>query len=149
MIGHRDSVEQCVLPGGRYWIGDLCYVMGNHWDEVCDLLFADRSDNGCNQGIFQLKNGTKFVMFNTAYGNGSYTDLDGRVYGVDSGSIGAILVDDIESGDDLGLGLGHDHEFNKKLYASRDDEGFIHFTNANHWDWVRVTINRLMPDDWD
>lgn len=85
---------------GNYYVGDLCYVLNEEWDEVCDLLFAGRTDGGCNEGEFNLKDGRRFAIFNTAYGDGTYKDQLGRKYNVDAGSIGCILMDDIDLLDD-------------------------------------------------
>jgi hypothetical protein len=30
------------MPAGRYYIGDLCYVMHDEWDEACALFFPDQ-----------------------------------------------------------------------------------------------------------
>ena len=89
-----------MMIAGRYYVGDLCYVMHDAWDEICDLVFDD--NHGCIEGEFTLKDGRRFAMYNTAYGDGVYTDQYGREYSVDSGSIGCILLDDIrdESYDD-------------------------------------------------
>lgn len=82
------------MPAGKYYIGDLCYVMHEEWDEVCELFFAGRTDLGCNEGKFKLADGREFVNFNTKYGDGVY--FDGLFsYGVDSGSIGCIRVEDV------------------------------------------------------
>lgn len=86
---------KCQMPAGDYYIGDLCYVMHEEWDEVCELFFAGRNDHGCNQGKFKLKDGREFVAFNTRYGDGTYNDQYGNYYFVDAGLIGAIKVADI------------------------------------------------------
>ena len=83
------------MKAGKYYVGDLCYVMHPQWNEVCELLFAGRTDHGCNEGVFKLANGVEFAMFNTAYGDGTYEDREGRMYPVDSGSIGCIRVEDV------------------------------------------------------
>lgn len=85
-----------MMPAGKYYVGDLCYVMHAEWDEVCGLFFAGRKDHGCNEGEFNLKDGRRFACFNTAWGDGEYYDQQGRSYGVDAGSIGCILLDDID-----------------------------------------------------
>lgn len=85
-----------LMPAGKYYVGDLCYVMHGEWDECCGLFFEGRTDHGCNEGIFQLKDGRKFATFNTAYGDGCYVDQHRREYGVDSGGIGCIRVEDID-----------------------------------------------------
>jgi hypothetical protein len=83
------------MQAGKYYVGDLCYVMHSEWDEVCALLFADRTDHGCNEGEFTLKDGRRFAIYNTAYGDGVYADQFGNSYPVDAGSIGCIRVEDV------------------------------------------------------
>lgn len=85
-----------MLPAGKYYVGDLCYVMHKEWDEVCGLFFKDRDDHGCNEGEFNLKDGRRFASFNTKYGDGSYYDQFGDEYGVDAGLIGCIALNDID-----------------------------------------------------
>ncbi len=43
------------MPAGKYYVGDLCYVMHDVWDEVCDLMFPH--DNSGVYGKFKLKDG--------------------------------------------------------------------------------------------
>ena len=90
-----------VMRAGDYYIGDLCYVMHGEWQDVCNLLFEGRDDHGCNEGTFNLPDGRAFALFNTAYGDGYYSDNKGKEYPVDAGSIGCIRVEDIRenSGD--------------------------------------------------
>ena len=85
-----------MFPAGKYYVGDLCYVMHDEWDEVCGKFFEGRDDHGCNQGVFQLKDGRKFASFNTKWGDGGYQDQYGRSYGVDAGLIGCIAIKDID-----------------------------------------------------
>jgi len=82
------------MKAGKYFIGDLCYVMHPEWDEVCDLMFPGRG--GEVEGEMTLKDGRKFATFGTAYGDGEYQSNIGTSHGVDSGSIGCILVEDIK-----------------------------------------------------
>ena len=93
----------------QYYIGDLCYVMHDAWDEVCALLFPDYSD-GMTDGELELADGRKFIIFSTCYGDGSYRDQNGNSYSVDSGTIGAIKVDDIRDTNPY-LEGGTIHEF--------------------------------------
>jgi hypothetical protein len=62
-----------------------------------------------------LEDGRKFILFSTAYGDGSYNDFAGNSYGVDSGTIGAIKVEDIRDLEGftgtVKNGAGHVHEF--------------------------------------
>lgn len=84
------------LPPGKYWVGDLCYVMASKWDEVCKLTL-DGQD--VLDGLFQLTDGTKFGFLCTAWGDGIYRDQHGNKYSVDAGLIGCILVSDIAEED--------------------------------------------------
>jgi len=89
-----------MMPAGRYYVGDLCYVMTDEeWDEVCGLLFEGRSDHGCNEGEFILKDGRRFVTYNTKYGDGRYESNMWTDHSVDSGGIGCIRLEDIRRGD--------------------------------------------------
>ena len=82
------------MTAGQYYVGDLCYVMHDVWDEVCDLLFPD--DVNSQQGEFTLKDGRRFAIYNTNYGDGEYDTSEwGHTIGVDSGTIGCILASDI------------------------------------------------------
>jgi len=81
------------LPAGEYYVGDLCYVMHDEWDEVCDLTI---DVNECINGVFTLKNGTQFALYGTAYGDGTYLDSGNREYGVDSGTLGCVLVSKVD-----------------------------------------------------
>ena len=82
------------MPAGVYYFGDLCYVMHNEWDEACNIMF-DPTNGDPGEGVFALKDGRKFAIFGTRYGDGVYDDQEGREYCVDSGSIGCILLSDI------------------------------------------------------
>lgn len=84
------------MPAGRYYVGDLCYVLHGDWNEVCDLTIDDKE---ClvKDGVFQLADGRKFAIFSTAFGDGLYNDYQGRSYSVDSGTIGCILISDLPS----------------------------------------------------
>lgn len=79
-----------MMKAGMYYIGDLCYVLDNKdWDEVCELTIDGHK---CLSGEFQFKDGRRFAMYNTKFGDGVYQDQFGNRYCVDSGSIGCILI---------------------------------------------------------
>jgi hypothetical protein len=112
--------------------------MHEEWDEVCGLFFKDRDDHGCNEGLFELKDGRKFVSFNTKWGDGSYHDEAENEYGVDAGLIGCILVSDIKQGDRNTLDGGHVHELDTPFVCSggrseqgRDWDGIIQIGHIN------------------
>lgn len=111
-----------VMPAGRYYVGDLCYVMHDVWDEFCDITIDDRT---CLDGVFTLKDGRRFATFGTAYGDGYYMDNDRRGYSVDAGLIGCILESDITD-PKAGIGGGQIIEFDKD-FAVWEHEGVIHF----------------------
>ena len=81
------------MKAGKYFIGDLCYVLSSKWNEVCDLTI---SGHECLEGKFTMSDGTEFAMFGTAHGDGYYHDQRGNGYPVDSGSIGCVLFDKID-----------------------------------------------------
>jgi hypothetical protein len=83
-----------MLPAGRYYIGDLCYVMHDAWDEICNLFFPDNTGIA-REGEFQLKDGRRFACYSTKYGDGLYPSNTGANLSVDAGCIGCILVSDI------------------------------------------------------
>ncbi len=110
------------MPAGRYFIGDLCYVMNPQWDEFCSKTIVNHD---CLDGEFQLNNGVKFASFGTAYGDGCYEDQQGNSYPVDAGLIGCIRlcdIDDPEANTQLGAIVDFDTDF-----ECSEDEGVIYF----------------------
>ena len=101
-----------LMPAGTYYVGDLCYVLGDRWDEVCDLII---SGNSCLDGVFTMNDGTQFAIFSTAYGDGEYQDQYGKSYCVDAGSIGCVLTNangvDLSRADKLGNIVEFRHNF--------------------------------------
>jgi len=84
-----------MLPAGKYYVGDLCYVLDDdEWDEVCSLIIQG---NKVIDGEFVLKDGREFAIYSTAYGDGEYNDYYENSYSVDSGSIGCIKIEDIKN----------------------------------------------------
>jgi len=97
-----------MMKAGKYYIGDLAYVMHPEWDEFCSLTI---SGNNVLDGEFNLKDGRRFATFTTKWGDGTYKDEQGRSYGVDAGLIGCIAVDDITPSELENLTDGHVVEF--------------------------------------
>ena|SRR5687768_2335311 len=93
------------MKAGRHYVGDLCYVLGGVWHEVCALT------NGGAEGEFTLKDGRKFAMFNTAYGDGVYSDQDERKYPVDSGTLGCMLTSECGHAFDDGQEIDFPEDF--------------------------------------
>ena len=129
----NEIAEMTVTPV-KYYVGDLCYVMHDCWDEVCDLMFS--ADEGMEYGEHELSDGRKFVIYGTAYGDGSYNDKDGNPYAVDSGTIGAIKVNDILDVEGYNRtvegGYGHVHEFPAEIDAMDccSEDGVIRIYNV-------------------
>jgi len=118
------------LPAGKYFVGDLCYVMHDEWTEVCDLLFGvtfNPSKDSLDGGVYKLKDGRQFALYPTKYGDGEYRSNIGTTHGVDAGVIGCILVDDIrdktyDNIEDLGAVI----EF-KQPFETGEHKGVISF----------------------
>lgn len=113
-------MSKYTLPAGNYYIGDLCYVLKDEWNEVCDL-----TEDGA-QGVFTLKSGRKFAISNTKYGDGGYpTTLCEQELSVDSGTIGATLAEGLCLND---MDLGVEHEFKEPFqFLPVDQQGVIVF----------------------
>ena len=129
-----------MLPAGKYYVGDLCYVMHEEWDEVCGLLFKGRTDNGCNQGEFMLKDGRRFACYNTRWGDGLYFDEARNQYPVDAGCIGCILVSDISPGENNDVSSGTVHDIDRDFNTSTE-EGVLTFGH--------IVINTDYDDGYD
>lgn len=107
-----------MMKAGRYYVGDLCYVMQESWDEVCSLIFT--KEGRPINGEFNLKDGRRFAIYTTAYGDGTYYDRDGHRYFVDAGVIGCILESDIHPNErndvDGGNVILFEEDFNTSSY---------------------------------
>ena len=113
-----------MMKPGKYYVGDLCYVMHDRWDEFCDKTIDGHS---CLSGEFKLDDGTVVASYNTMYGDGVYTDDEGREYGVDAGLIGCIRVEDIAESELKNLGDGNVIEFEDPFITGRTSAGTIFF----------------------
>jgi hypothetical protein len=112
-----------MMTKGKYWCGDLCYVLDNDWDQVCNFLFGKGGKGG---GESQLENGVRFAVYGTAWGDGGYLDQHGNCYGVDAGVIGCVKVDDLYKIGEAPASGGHIHEFDND-FETGYDEGTIYF----------------------
>lgn len=123
------------MPAGNYWVGDLCYVLENEWDEVCDIMnTAEREDpENYGSGEFVLSDGRRFAIYKTRWGDGTYEDAQGRKYPVDSGTIGCILAEDITPDDSSNI-IHFRKEFDTE-YSDHDRSvikfGHIHIDTEN------------------
>ena len=116
-----------MMPAGKYYVGDLCYVMHPEWDEFCDLTI---SGHECLDGEFNLADGRRFATYRTQYGDGLYRSNNGKNLSVDAGLIGCILVSDIRdpvANEAHMKGLGSIVEFTEPFETSCDYDGTIVF----------------------
>lgn len=107
---------QVYMEPGTYYVGDLCYVLGNSWEEFCELTIGDRQ---VNDGGFRFKDGREFVSFTTLYGDGTYYDKEKRAYSVDAGLIGCIKHEDIDEGAALDILGGQVIKFDSPFICER------------------------------
>lgn len=112
-----------ILPAGRYYIGDPCYVLGTNdhakWMSILDAT------NYFDGEVYEL-DGHKVWAHGTAYGDGCYSDNNNNSYPVDAGLIGVIpmeLVEGIERVEKQGLGAIH--TFDAPFECSYDDGTFL------------------------
>lgn len=134
-----DTTCTGMMPAGRYWVGDLCYVLHDAWDDVCQL----------GEGVHTLTDGRCVAMFATLHGDGIYDDDHGNCYGVDSGTLGCILADDIRdtsASTDLGVFVTAADPFTpRRTYPAgasrRFDAGVLHLAG------VRINLDGEAEDD--
>jgi hypothetical protein len=107
------------MKEGIYYIGDLCYVLHDEWDEVCEHIEQD--------GQFTLRNGTEIVLYTTAYGDGTYVDQANNEYSVDSGTIGAVLLSAIDQTNSRNRTNGGNIVQFKKEWDHSSNDGFLTF----------------------
>ncbi len=99
-------------PAGKYYIGDLCYVLGN------TLYKGVFGKNGYESGLYTQKDtGNFFLVAGTAYGDGEYTGSDDRAFVVDAGIIGITPASCMTKND----GGGHIYTFEKPVQCTFGD----------------------------
>lgn len=109
------------LEPGKYWIGDLCYVLNDdEWDEVCDQIHYRPVDT------VLLKNGKVLYVMATMYGDGVYQSNTDKMYAVDSGTIGIIKYSDLSKFTDTDES-GHVYETEFPFEIDREQKGLLVF----------------------
>lgn len=128
-----------MMPAGSYYVGDLCYVLGDSWDDFCATVLRDGE---MLEGECFLPDGRRFASFGTAYGDGVYTDQKKRVYPVDAGLIGCIKVEDMDVKGEVDFtSLGSVIEFGMPFSCSGHD-GVIRIGN------ITIDTNDDGDQDW-
>ena len=117
------ETEFVTFEAGKYYVGDLCYVLGDtngyDWVELLEQTDYLQSESG----VFKC-HGVTFFCSATAFGDGCYPDNEGRTYGVDAGIIGCFPMSGLgESPEVYG---GHIVEFTSAFPCfTCDDDGVI------------------------
>jgi hypothetical protein len=113
-----------VLPAGTYYIGDLCYPLGDSWiyrkawgETSYETPSFFRSELGC------------VVVDGTAYGDGSYEDNNGKTYLVDAGVISIVSIELIE---------------NHRKYLVEEHNKMIHNPSGKLITPTALTINNIV-----
>jgi len=114
------------MKAGKYWLADPCYVLdegkipGFDWArDFSNPVFGGNptiTEATCQVTI----NGHVCVAFNTDLGDGTYMSSHGHALGVDSGSIGLVPVELVDSKDADMVEFPEDFE-------CWDDYGVLHF----------------------
>lgn len=133
------------MPAGKYYVGDLCYVLHDSWDEFCDITI---SDHKCLEGEFNFKDGRRFASYTTKWGDGEYMDQYARTYSVDAGLIGCISVSAIDNGlqemaVDVGPRFGGQIITFDKPFECRKSEGKIYIGH------VVIETDPRFEEDYD
>jgi hypothetical protein len=140
------------MKAGKYYVGDLCYVFNDEdWNQICKIIIDGHS---CLEGEFNLPDGRRFAIFNTAWGDGEYEDQNGHSYSVDAGSIGCTLVDNISADkyEDL-TQLGNIVEFKEDFNVYEKDYiihiGHLKIDTDPIFDEDNEDYDEEVFEDWD
>ena len=88
------------MPPGTYYVGDLCYVLGDKaHGELCKMCFpgSEVQFTPGIEGKHVLSDGRTVVSWECPDGDGAYEDQNGRFYMVDSGWLGITLLEGLEA----------------------------------------------------
>jgi len=86
------SYKNVKLPPGTYYIGDLCYPLGNSW-----IYKQAWDDSGYDTPVFFRSKDGCVVIDRTAHGDGSYSDNGNRSYYVDAGVLSIVSIELIQN----------------------------------------------------
>lgn len=124
------TYKSYIVPAGKYWLGDPCYVIrSNDWLQFCnEYSWQEDKDNSS----VTLENGINVLAFSTYYGDGCYNDQHGNEFSVDAGLIGLVpheyLENDFESNSTTYAHLGTVVEFSEDTLCFTVD-GILTFGN--------------------
>ena len=113
-INSEGDKDYGYLPPGKYWVGDLTYVMDEFFDEYL----------GYFEGVFRTKKGNNFAIIKTAGGDGTFVDYDLNSYPVDAGLIGCVESKGVKETDSDDYGCYHFFEYPFKC-SWHENGGYI------------------------
>ena len=119
----RIFMSKNIMPAGRYFVGDLCYVISSQWDDFCSKSLSRNKDP--NNHIITLNTGVSVAFLHTMHGDGVYSDQFNNSYPVDAGLIGCIKIDDLID-PEADTSLGAIVEFDE-AFECFSDNGVLHF----------------------
>lgn len=136
--GHR-KFETLVLDKGKYYIGDICYALG---EEIYYKHWGDRFN--FENGLYDV-DGKQFAVLSTAWGDGSYVSYHKNnryVFPVDAGNIGMVDVALLDKSEEYLSTCGAIIEFDSDVVFSYD-AGIISICA----DGVSISINTDSDED--
>jgi hypothetical protein len=88
MYDMTTTYKSYIIPAGKYWLGDPCYVIKDQdWLVFCNEYSSNDTEGNA---YVTLPDSTPVLAFSTYHGDGFYMDQHGNEYCVDAGLIGLI-----------------------------------------------------------
>lgn len=110
--------ETLVLDKGKYYVGDICYALG---EEIYYKHWGDRFN--FDDGLYDV-DGKQFAVLSTAWGDGYYTGRNkdkAYTFPVDAGNIGMVDVALLDRSEEYLSTCGAIIEFDSDISFSYDD----------------------------
>jgi hypothetical protein len=81
---------KALLPPGKYFLGDICYVLSKEdYKQLIEKIAWTENKDKCLSHKLEI-DGKRIIFSPTAYGDGMYKDNKGNKYPVDSGIIAIV-----------------------------------------------------------
>lgn len=121
--------ETSLMPAGKYYVGDLCYLLP---DDIYEQYVGSFNHDG---EAVDIKAGRRKVfsafVASTAYGDGGYSDNAGGEYSVDAGILGVVqlLSADLiaKAKEEDAAGMAKVIDFPEDFRVNRDEDGTFTF----------------------
>ena len=153
-VAYKFSEEAPVMPAGKYYVIDPCYVFQNadsesnstFWDDFCAFCFPVGNKGEGRNPIMATVDALPVFIFSTAYGDGEYPVTDGKVSGtagVDAGVLALIpkkLIDQVPKTAKLGVLVTL-----KENSIPKYDKGDMNCGNI----WVYTNDELEEEENWD